>query len=137
MNYIFSQFPNLQQHLNYTSSYYSIFNSDDSELDYYKFIFDSKIVVIIQINGLDLSLFSYQQPDNVISLSSSNNFNSPNIYNAPVALDSYLPFLNLQDPIYLTAYNFLLSFYPFLKYKTVYNVRYQMIAGTNFLICLN
>lgn len=49
----------------------------------------------------------------------------------------YLPLLSLADPSYLCSYAYLLLRYPFLVYKNVEGVRYQLVAGTNFMITLN
>jgi hypothetical protein len=45
--------------------------------------------------------------------------------------------LSLNDPLYLSVYNALIVNYPFLQYKNVQEVRYQLVSGTNFLILLN
>jgi len=50
INYVFSLFPNFQLHATYTINFYSIF-SGGSYQDYYKFIFDSQIIVIVLAKG--------------------------------------------------------------------------------------
>lgn len=127
INYVFSVFPNLQLYENYTASYYSIEDSLGNFVDYFKFIFDNQVVVIISVTGLDFSLYSYQEPDSVSS-------NPAATLNLP---PGYLPLLTLTDPSYLNSYAYLLLRYPFLAYKNVEGVRYQLVAGTNFMITLN
>ncbi len=48
-----------------------------------------------------------------------------------------MPLLTLNDPLYTAVYNALITNYPFLQYKSVKEVRYQVVAGTNYLITLN
>jgi hypothetical protein len=124
INYVFSEFPTLQMHVDYTVSYYSLLDGYGNSIDYFKFIFDNQIVVTVQVNGLDFSLYSYNEPDSVVA-------------NATAQLGGFLPLLTLADPIYLSVYNSLIANYPFLQYKTVQEVRYQVVVGTNFLITFN
>lgn len=85
------------------------------------------MVVIISVAGLDFSLYSYQEPDSVST-------NPTATLNLP---PGYLPLLTLNDPSYLISYAYLLLRYPFLTYKNVEGVRYQVVAGTNFMITLD
>ena len=96
----------MQQRQTYVASYYTLLDVNSNPIDYFKFIFDNQVIVIIQVNGLDFSLNSYQEPNNV-------NTTTP----SPSAC--YLPLLILTDPIYLVVYNLLISKYPFLAYKYV------------------
>jgi hypothetical protein len=93
-------------------------------LDYFKFIFDNQIIVIVQISGLTFSLYSYEEPD-------------PSGPAQPNPVGGYLPLLKLTDPIYLKALSALTKKYTFLSNKNVEDVRYQLSAGTNFIISLN
>ena len=127
INYVFSVFPSLQLYENYTASYYSLDNGLGNIVDYFKFIFDNHVVVIISVTGLDFALYSYQEPDSV-SVNAAATMNLP---------PGYLPLLSLTDPSYLCSYAYLLLRYPFLVYKNVEGVRYQLVAGTNFMITLN
>lgn len=106
INYVFSEFPTLQMHTNYTASYYSLLDPYGNSLDYFKFIFDNQIVITVQVNALTFSVYSYDEPNSVIA-------------NATASLGGYLPLLTLTDPIYLSVYNALITSYPFLQYKTV------------------
>lgn len=124
---MFSEFPYLQNYQNYTASYYTLVDSNNISTDYFKFIFDNQVVVVIAVCGLNFSLFSYQEPDS-ISTDPAATLNIPG---------GYLPLLTLTDPIYLSAYSFLVSNYPFLIYKNVEDVRYQLVAGTKYLITFN
>jgi hypothetical protein len=126
INYVFSEFPNLQLYDTYTASYYTLYDIYDNSIDYFKFIFDNQVVVIIQVNGLSFSVESYQEPDSIAAAT-----NASAILNLP---GGYLPFLTLTDPLYLSVYNYLLSKYAYLAYKNVQEVRYQLVAGTNFMI---
>ena len=108
----------------YTASYYSLFDQAGNELDYFKFIFDNQIIVIVQISGLTFSLYSYEEPD-------------PSGPAQPNPVGGYLPLLKLTDPIYLKALAALTKKYTFLSNKNVEDVRYQLSAGTNFIISLN
>jgi hypothetical protein len=56
---------------------------------------------------------------------------------ATAQLGGYMLLTSLNDPLYLSVYNALIANYPFLQYKNVQEVRYQLVAGTNFLILLN
>lgn len=134
LNYVFSLFPNLQLHNNYTVNFYSTINPLGNSSDFYKFVFDSKVIVIISVNGLTLALNTYQEPDNVYNLL-SNNINTSTT--TQTILGGYLAFVNLQDATYLACYQQLLNQYPFLSTKTVQEVRYQIVAGTNFMIEMN
>lgn len=78
----------------------------------------------VQINGLTFSLYSYSEPDSVIAT-------------ATAQLGGFLPLLTFTDPIYVGVYNALIANYPFLQYKNVQEVRYQLVAGTNFFITFN
>ena len=46
----------------------------------------------------------------------------------------YLPFVDLQDATYIEVYNHVLAKQPVLLTKTVESVRYQLVAGVNFLL---
>ena len=46
LNYVFSLFPNLQLHNNYTVNFYSTINPLGNSSDFYKFVFDSKVIEI-------------------------------------------------------------------------------------------
>lgn len=124
LNYVFSEFPTLQMHQNYTASTYSLLDGYDNSIDYFKFIFDNQIVITIQVNGLAFSVYSYDQPNSAVAVSTSQ-------------LGGFLPLLALTDALYLSVYSALLLKYPFLQHKNVQEVRYQLVAGTNFLITLN
>jgi hypothetical protein len=80
--------------------------------------------VIVQINGLTFSLYSYEEPD-------------PSGPAQPNPLGGYLPLLKMTDPNYLKAYAALTKKYTFLANKNVEDVRYQLSAGTTFIISLN
>lgn len=56
---------------------------------------------------------------------------------ATAQLGGYKLLTSLNDPLYLSVYNALIAKYPFLQHKNVQEVRYQLVAGTNFLILLN
>lgn len=122
VNYVFSLFPKFQLHLGYTINSYLDFNANGVELQYYKFIFDSQIVVVVEVQGLDLSLFSYEEPDNIDDLSTGFPFGG------------FLPLADLQDTLYLEVYQHVLGSYQMLATKTVQSVRYQLVQGTNFMI---
>jgi hypothetical protein len=76
----------------------------------------------VEVQGLQLALFSYQEPDNIVDLGSGS------------GLGGFLPLVNLQDVTYQQVYQMIVSSYPFLQTKTVESVRYQIVAGTNFMI---
>lgn len=59
LNYVFSEFPTLQMHQDYTASSYSLLDADGNSIDYFKFIFGNQIVITIQVDGLTFSVFSY------------------------------------------------------------------------------
>lgn len=127
INYVFSLFPRLQMYTTYFVNYYTITDTSATSRDYYKFVFDSQIIVVVQINGLNLILFSYQEPDNVVNLPSS----------PSSVAGGYLPLLNLNDPTYLQAKQLVIQSYPFLNNKIVESVRYQVVSGINFMIEFN
>jgi hypothetical protein len=124
INYVFFEFPTLQMHQNYTTSTYSLLDSGGNSIDYFKFIFDNQIVITIQVNGLAFSVYTYNEPDALVAASTAQ-------------LGGFLPLLSLTDSLYLSVYNALLTNYPFLHHKNVQEVRYQVVAGTNYLITLN
>lgn len=127
INYVFSLFPRLQMYTTYFVNYYTITDSNGTAKDYYKFVFDSQIIVVIQIDGLSLILFSYQEPDNVVNIPA----------NPSLLAGGFLPLLNLNDPTYLQTKQFVVQSYPFLSNKIVESVRYQLVTGTNFMIEFN
>jgi hypothetical protein len=106
INYVFSEFPNLQMHQNYTASTYSLLDGSGNSIDYFKFIFDNQIVITIQVNGLTFSVYSYDEPDSAVA-------------NSTAQLGGFLPLLTLTDPLYISVYNSLITNYPFLQYKNV------------------
>jgi hypothetical protein len=59
INYVFSEFPTLQMHQNYTASTYTLLDANGNSIDYFKFIFDNQIVITVQVNGLTFSVYSY------------------------------------------------------------------------------
>jgi hypothetical protein len=124
INYVFCQFPTLQMHLNYTASTYSLLDGSGNSIDYFKFIFDNQIVITVQVNGLAFSVYTYNEPDTAVAASTAQ-------------LGGFLPLLTLTDPLYLSLYAAIIANYPFLQYKNVQEVRYQVVAGTNYLITLN
>lgn len=124
INYIFSLFPRLQLHSSYTLNFYTMLDLKGYPKDYYKFIFDSQIIVIIQVDGTSLSLYSYDEPDNVIPIPANQ-------------VGGYLPLPNLQDSYYVTGKNYLLQTYTFLTGKTLESVRYQIVSGTNYMLEYN
>jgi len=121
---VFSLFPSFQIHLSYTINSYTIANAGGADEVYYKFIFDSQIVVVVKVEGGSLVLFSYEEPDNIVDLGVGQ-------------VGGYLPFIDLQDASYLEVYTHVVGKYPTLLTKTVESVRYQMVAGVNFLIEFN
>lgn len=66
-------------------------------------------------------LFSYEEPDNIVELEVGQ-------------VGGYLPFVDLQDATYIEVYNHVLAKQPVLLTKTVESVRYQLVAGVNFLL---
>ena len=58
MNYIFSNYPYLQATTSYTTNYYSI-NTSNISTDYYKFIFDSRTIVVVEIADLIMNIYTY------------------------------------------------------------------------------
>ena len=66
-------------------------------------------------------LFSYEEPDNIVELEVGQ-------------VGGYLPFVDLQDATYIEVYNHVLVKQPVLLTKTVESVRYQLVAGVNFLL---
>ena len=88
INYVFSLFPNFQLNAAYTINFYTIY-SGGLEQQFYKFIFDSQIIVIVSVQGTQLNLYSYEEPDNVAALVQGQ------------GLGGYIPFVNLDDPTYL------------------------------------
>jgi len=83
--------------------------------DYYKFIFDTQIIVIIEVKDLYLNLYSYEEPDNLINLINQPKTNTT----APSLPGGYLPFLNLNDALYLKVYRYLIAQYPILATKNI------------------
>lgn len=124
INYVFSIFPSFQLHSTYTINFYTIYTGG-LEQNFYKFIFDSQIIVIVLAQGTTLSLHSYEEPDNVVALVQGQ------------GVGGYVPFVSLDDPIYLEVYQYIIQQYPYLATKRVESVRYQIVQGTNFMIELN
>ena len=114
INYVFSLFPNFQLHATYTINFYTIYTGG-LEQNFYKFIFDSQIIVIVLAQGTKLSLHSYEEPDNVVALVQGQ------------GVGGYLPFVSLDDPIYLEVYQYIIQQYPYLATKEVESVRYQIV----------
>ncbi len=124
INYVFSLFHRLQLHSSYTVNYYTVLDANGNANNYYKFIFDSQIIVVVQVQGIALTLYSYEEPDNVVTL--------------PVnQVGGYLPLAHLQSSSYLTAKNYLLQQYSYLQGKNLESVRYQIVAGTNYMLEFN
>lgn len=119
INYIFSLFHRLQLHSSYTVNYYTVLTNA-----YYKFRFDSQIIVVVQVQGIALTLYSYEEPDNVVTLPANQ-------------VGGYLPLAHLQSSTYLTAKNYLLQQYSYLQGKNLQSVRYQIVAGTNYMLEFN
>jgi hypothetical protein len=113
-------------------------DSQSNLVDYFKFIFDAQIIVIIEIKSLVLNLYSYEEPDNLLKLVNPPKTTTTTTTSSTTLVPGgYMPFLNLNDPNYLKVYNFLIAQYPILVNKNIVSVRYQMVAGTNFLLFLN
>ena len=74
----------------------------------------------MEVQGTNLVLYSYEEPDNVVDLEG--------------AMGGYLPLTDLQDSSYQTVYQHVVSHFPILTHKQVESVRYQMVAGVNYLI---
>lgn len=120
MNYIFSMFPSFQLLSSYTISSYVLVDLQGQESLYYQFVFEDDIAIVVEVVGTQLALFSYQDSDGIIELES--------------AVGGYLPFYDLEDQTYLEVKNFAVSRFPVLEGKVVREVRYQMVAGVNFLV---
>jgi hypothetical protein len=115
-------------------------DSQSNLVDYFKFIFDAQIIVIIEIKILVLNLYSYEEPDNLLKLVNppkTTTTTTTTTNSTTLVPGGYMPFLNLNDPNYLKVYNFLITQYPILVNKNIISVRYQIVAGTNFLLFLN
>ena len=90
INFVFSLFPQLQLYTTYTSNLYTITDSLGTDRDYYKYVFDSQLVVIVEVLGDELTLFSYDEPDNVYNIDTSSS-----------VVGGYLPYSTLDHPEYL------------------------------------